>query len=154
MGTLTQLQQNRRILQDFTSTALALISNPFARLVYLASLRNLATNVYDHPGLTAVYGKQAVQQALQLCHEELFERVLETPLPVQEQDLRAYLSTVPSGPRSAAATWSKLESYRSLLPLQSPDYLKELFCSNVRTILEVIARQPQLARVSPNQPRL
>lgn len=150
MSTLTQLQQNRRIIQDFAATGLARLTNPFARVVYLASLRNLGTNVYEHAGLEAIYGKEATRQALQQCHEELFERILETPLRVQEEDLRAYLATMPSGPAGTAVNWRRLEAYRGLLPVGTPDYLKDLFCSNVRAMLEIIANETDTSRVSKN----
>jgi hypothetical protein len=142
MDTLTQLQQNRRIIHDLTLSTLMSISSPFSRLAYLASLRDISTNVYDHAGLAAVYPQPAVQQALEQCHQELFERILESPLIVQEEDLRAHLSTLPNGSRCAAALWRRLEAYRSLLPADSPDYLKELFCSNVRAILEILEKEP------------
>ena len=142
MDTLTQLQQNRRIIHDLTLSTLSRISSPFSRLAYLASLRDFSTNVYDHGGLSAIYPKTAVQQALEQCHQELFERILETPLAVQEEDLRAHLRTLPNGSRRAAAQWRRLESYRALLPAASPEYLKELFCSNVRAILEILEKEP------------
>ena len=34
--------------------------------------------------------------------------------------------------------WRKLEAYRTLMPLEAPDYLKELFCSNIRALLEML----------------
>ena len=77
---ISQLQQNRRIIQDFTLTTLAGISGEFGRLTYMASLRDLSTGRYEHAGLAALYPDEAMQQALQLCHEQIFERVLETPL--------------------------------------------------------------------------
>src|SRR5579885_3165004 len=39
---------------------------------------------------------------------------------------------------TAAAHWLKLESYRMLLPEKSPEYLKELFCSNLRVLLQIL----------------
>src|SRR5260370_975585 len=97
MDTITQLQQNRRIIHDFTSATLASLPGSFARLAYIASLRDLSSNTYEHPGLAAVYRPEAVQQALEQCHEEIFERILETPLAMQEEELRAYLKTMPAG---------------------------------------------------------
>jgi hypothetical protein len=142
MDTLTQLQQNRRIIHDLTLSTLARIPSPFSRLAYLASLRDISTNVYEHAGLSAVYPQSAVQQALEQCHQELFERILETPLVTQEEHLRAHLSGLPDGSRRAATQWRRLEAYRALLPADSPGYLKELFCSNVRAILEILEREP------------
>jgi hypothetical protein len=141
MDTLTHLQQNRRIIHDLTLSTLAPIPTTFGRLAYLASLRDLSTNLYDHPGLSAYYPSDAVRQALEQCHEELFERILETPLTLQEEDLRQHLSSTPGGLRTAVVNWLRLEAYRTLLPAESPDYLKELFCSNVRAILEILAAE-------------
>ena len=148
MDTLTQLQQNRRIIHDLTVSTLARISSPFSRLAYLASLRDISTNVYDHASLNALYPQPAVQQALEQCHQELFERILELPLMVQQDDLRAHLRTSPNGSRNAAAQWRRLEAYRALLPADSPDYLKELFCSNVRAILEIVEKEPSSEQVA------
>lgn len=138
MGTLTQLQQNRRVIQDFTSTTLAMIPSAFARLAYMASLRDLSTGRYEHAGLVAVYQREAVQQALEQCHEEIFERLLESTLEEQERDLRAYLENIELGIEIAVSHWRKLQAYRTLLPVEAPDYLKELFCSNIRVLLEMI----------------
>ena len=141
MDTLTQLQQNRQVIRDLTSSTLAALPGAFARLAYLASLRNFSSNVYEHAGLAALYRPEAVQQALEQCHEEIFERILETPLSVQEEDLRAHLSSTRDGLRVAVSHWRKLEAYRALLPAEAPDYLKELFCSNVRAILDILQRE-------------
>ena len=141
MDTLTQLQQNRRIIQDLTFSTLARISSAFSRLAYLASLRDICTNVYEHPGLCAVYPQLAVQQSLEQCHEELFERILESPLIAQEEDLRAHFRGLPGPSCKAAAHWRRMESYRALLPANAPEYLKELFCSNVRAILEILEKE-------------
>src|SRR6266436_2685101 len=89
MDTLTQLQQNRRIIHDLTLSTLARISCLFSRLAYLASLRDISTNVYEHAGLAAIYPRMAVRQALEQCHQEVFERILEMPLLAQEEDWRA-----------------------------------------------------------------
>ena len=138
MDSQAEFERNRRIIQELTGSTLANIPSAFGRLSYLASLRDLASNIYEHAGLAAVYPAEAVRQALEQCHEEVFERILETPLTLPEDDLRTYLSSVGEGLRVAVTNCRKLEAYRALLPAEAPDYLKELFCSNVRAILEIL----------------
>ena len=138
MEVLTQLQQNRRIIQDFSLTTLAAIPSEFGRLIYISSLRDLSSGRYEHAGLSALYREEAVQQALAKCHEEVFGRILETSLALQERDLRACFENMPDGLDSAVGHWSGLQAYRVLLPEHSPDYLKDLFCSNLRALLEIL----------------
>jgi hypothetical protein len=137
MRALTQLQQNRRVVQDFTQTTLAAIPGLFSRLSYLASLRDLSSGRYEHSGLSALYPDEAIQQALQLCHEQIFERILESPLSSQQEDLRACLGGMEGG-TDAASHWRRIESYRLLVPEAVPEYLKDLFCSNLRALLEIL----------------
>jgi hypothetical protein len=146
MRTLTQIQQNRRVIQDFTLTTLADIPGLYARLVYLASLRDLSSGRYEHAGLAALYPDGAVQQALQLCHEQIFERILEAPLSAQQEDLRACLAGMEGGLSAAVSHWRRNEAYRLFLPEAAPNYLKDLFCSNLRALLEILDEQHSPAR--------
>ncbi|HXO62905.1 MAG TPA: hypothetical protein VN850_13915 [Candidatus Acidoferrales bacterium] len=145
MEALTQLQQNRRIIQDFTLTTLAGIPGLLSRLTYIASLRDLSSGRYEHAGLAALYPDPAVQQALEICHEQVFEKILEIPLAGQEADLRTCLEAMQGGLEVAAVHWQRMEVYRVLLPEHAPDYLKELFYSNLRVLLEII--QPNCSTV-------
>ena len=146
MAALTKLQQNRRIIQDFTLNTLEGIPGPYARLVYVASLRDLSSGRYEHEGLTALYPEGAVQQALELCHEQVFERILETPLAQQLGDLRNCLAAMQGGLADVVQHWRQLESYRVLPPEHAPDYLRDLFFSNLRALLEILDEQCTSAR--------
>jgi hypothetical protein len=146
MEALTQLQQNRRIIQDFTMTTLAGIPGLLSRLTYIASLRDLSSGRYEHAGLAALYPDPAIQQALEICHEQVFEKILETPLASQEADLRKCLDAMQGGHDVTAVHWQRMEAYRVLLPERAPDYLKELFCSNLRALLEMLQPNCSTAR--------
>src|SRR5215813_7069627 len=134
----TQLEQNRHIIHDFAVTTLAAIPNDFGRLTYIASLRDLSTGRYEHAGLSALYPAEAIQQALKQCHEEIFARILETPLAFQETDLRSCLEGMEGPLEDTVCHWRQMEAYRVLMPEESADYLKELFCSNLRALLEIL----------------
>src|SRR5437667_10958674 len=141
MRTLTQFQQNRKVIQDFTLTTLAGIPGQFARLTYMASLRDLSSGRYEHAGLAALYPDAAIQQALQLCHEQIFERILETPLSSQQEDSRAFLAGMEGGLPGAVSHWRRMEAYRVYLPAAAPDYLKELFFCNLRPLPEIFEEE-------------
>jgi len=138
MGIHTQLEQNRHIVHDFAVSTLAAIPNDFSRLAYMASLRDLSSGRYEHAGLAALYPAEAIQQALKQCHEEIFHRVLETPLELQEPDLRCCLLAMDGPFQPTVEHWRQMEAYRVLMPEDSPDYLKELFCSNLRALLGIL----------------
>jgi hypothetical protein len=141
MPALTRLQQNRRIIQDFTLNTLAGIPGAYARLLYVASLRDLSSGRYEHQGLCALYPQEAVQEALRLCHEQVFERILESPLSEQLEDLRNCLAAMEGGLAEVVSHWQQLESYRVLLPEHVPDYLRDLFLSNLRALLQILHEQ-------------
>jgi hypothetical protein len=113
-------------------------------LTYIASLRDLSSGRYEHAGLAALYPDAAIQQALEICHEQVFEKILETPLASQEADLRTCLDAMQGGCDVAAAHWLRMEAYRMLMPEHAPEYLKELFCSNLRVLLEIL--QPNCSK--------
>jgi hypothetical protein len=148
MKTLTQLQQNRRIIQDFTMNTLAGMPSLYSRLIYVASLRDLSNGKYEHAGLLALYPEAAIQQALETCHEQVFEKILEMPLAEQEEDLRTCLEAMQGGAEDTVGHWQRMEAYRVLLPEHAPDYLKNLFCSNLRALLEIFPQARSKARLT------
>jgi hypothetical protein len=141
-----QILRNKSVVHDFTVTSLAAIPNLFGRLTYIASLRDLSSGKYEHAGLTAVYSPEAVQEALQCCHYEIFQKILETPLAVQADDLRECLEGMTGAFAATVSHWRQIESYRILLPADTPDYLKELFFSNLRALLEILDAECSTAR--------
>jgi hypothetical protein len=138
VGIHTQLEQNRHIIHDFAMNTLSAIPNDFARLAYIASLRDLSTGHYEHAGLAALYPEEAIQQALKQCHEEVFQRILETALTLQERELRNCMERMEVPLNVTISHWRQQEAHRILMPEDAPGYLKELFCSNLRALLEIL----------------
>ncbi len=141
METLERFQQNQQVIQDFATNSLAAIPSDYGRLLYLALLRDLASGRYQHEGLAAIYPEEAVQQALAYCHKELFARILETPLEQQEWDLRACLGNLQGEFWEVVRRCQELEFYSVLAPFGVPAYLRDLFCSNLRTLLGLFAEE-------------
>jgi hypothetical protein len=133
---LEHFQTRRQILFDLTANYLEPLSGAYQRLAYLFSLREASSGRYVHDRLAAVYGVEPVDQVLAQCHEEVFERLLEMPLSAQEEDLRGHVNSLPGSLeenvnrcRAIADSW---------VPPRSPNYLKELFCSNLNALLELL----------------
>jgi hypothetical protein len=125
----------KQILFDITANYLEPLDGSFARLDYLHSLRE-SSGKYVHERLAEVYGADSVDQVLERCHEEVFERLLELPLTAQEGDLRRHLNSY------SGSIGEKVSRFRAVavswVPPQSPSYLKELFCSNLNALLELL----------------
>jgi hypothetical protein len=141
-----QILRNKSIVRDFTATTLSAIPNTFGRLIYIASLRDLSSGNYEHAGLAALYPQHAVQESLECCHHEVFQRTLETPLSIQAEDLRECLEGMPGPFAATVSNWRQFESYRILPPGDTPDYLRELFFSNLRALLEILEAENSRAR--------
>lgn len=138
METLEHFQQSRAVIEDFSSRTLAAIPSDFGRLHYISSLRDSRTGGYQHDGLAALYSEGSVQEALSSCHQELFSRILETPLKEQESDLRRYLGTFGDKFWGGFGNQEKNRDFRMMCPEGLPEYLRDLFCSNMGVLRAVL----------------
>lgn len=152
MDSLERFHQSRAVVEDFSSHTLAAISTVFGRLYYVNSLKDAGTGHYVHEGLTSLYPEGAVQEGLTQCHEELFAKILETPLGEQEVDLKKCLRAAGERYEELAKNWNEKQGPRGLCPEGVPDYLQDLFCSNLSALLSIVAtnRANQLNRPQPH----
>lgn len=137
MGSWGSLDRNRKLTEDLTERTLAAISSEYGRLIYLASLRDLASGMYRHEGLEALYSAGSVQEALTQAHREVCSRIMEMPLSVQEKDLLNCWKGFDVEAEGLIGNWKESEAYRTLMPFGLPDYMRTLFCSNIETLLSV-----------------
>jgi hypothetical protein len=136
---LERFQQSRAVIEDFSSQTLAAISSDFGRLYYVSSLKDADSSRYEHDGLMSLYPENAVQAGLSHCHEELFSRILETPLRDQERDLRACLVSAGDQYWDVVESWREERSFQSMCPEGLPNYLSDLFCSNMGALLAMFS---------------
>jgi hypothetical protein len=139
MESLERFHQSRSVIEDFTSRTLAAIPSDFGRLYYVSSLKNSSTGRYTHDGLMNLYSEDSVQAALTQCHEELFSRILETPLSQQAIDLRKCLNTAGDTVWAVIESWRESRFFRTMCPEGLPGYLDDLFCSNIGALLAMFS---------------
>jgi len=139
MESLERFQESRAVIEDFSSRTLAAISTDFARLHYVSSLKDSGTGRYEHEGLESLYPESSVQSALAHCHEELFARILETPLQKQEGDLHDCLIAAGDQFWNIVDEWREHRSFDEMCPNGAPNYLHELFRSNMKALLAIFS---------------
>lgn len=117
------------------------------QIACLASLRDPNSGTYSHPGIVDRSVSSDVDCELRLLHERIFHRWLNLRLEEQKSDLDVHLSGLPYDRASVIRTWATLESYRCLVPVTATIAERQLFLSNVETLLRI-----EMAEVSGEAP--
>jgi hypothetical protein len=102
----------------------------FGRLALLASLRNTATGRYSHEELLRVLGPEETDRALCNSHHQIFSEWLKFSLAEQKADLDDYL-IMAGGVRYAV-------DYRHLIPPTARDVERQLYLTDLETLLELL----------------
>jgi hypothetical protein len=108
------------------------------RLVYLASLRNPNTGVYEHAGLTDRVGEQATDRLLRRSHLTIFQEWLCYGLRRQKLELDEHLSSLEGDRREIIHNWLSLEPFAVWVPSESKDVERKLFYMDLAVALELI----------------
>jgi hypothetical protein len=66
--------------EDFVIRTLGALKGPWERLIFVAGLRG-ETGYHEHWGLEYTHGPQEAKGAMAQAHTEIFQKVLETPVP-------------------------------------------------------------------------
>ncbi|MEO8369526.1 MAG: hypothetical protein ABI806_10015 [Candidatus Solibacter sp.] len=105
------------------------IPTHFGRLVFLASLRDLAGS-YAHPPLSQIVGRDITDRTLRHSHHEIFSQWLSFSLSRQKADLDEYLHA--SDPLLDFAV------YRELMPGSAHQVESLLYLTDLETLLELL----------------
>lgn len=123
---------------DLWRNTLSQIPTVFGRLIYLSALRGPNSGVYEHHGLSLVFGPRAANEALRRSHEATFREWLGFSLEQQKADLDLYLTGLVDERAAVVDTWLRLNPYRNLLPLSARTSDQELFLVDFRALLEIL----------------
>lgn len=128
------------LLREWRET-LSAISSVYGQLVWIASLRNVNTGIYERPGLSDALGEEKSHRTILASHEEAFSTWLSFSLEQQKADLDIYLSELGSDRQASIETWLKLAPYRNLIPLSARGSERELFEADFEALLALLCNE-------------
>ncbi len=135
---------------DLWRHTLSQIPSLFGRLVYLSSLRDNNTGAYEHFGLANTFGEVEAARVLAESHLNGFSQWLCLTLEQQKADLDLYLSGLPGSRRAILDTWIRLQPYRALVPAAARQVERELYMTDLETILELLKNEYGVASPDPD----
>jgi hypothetical protein len=128
----------RRTAADLWRTTLSQIPTTFGRLVYVASLRDQNTGGYRHQGLEQLFGPEQSEQTIRQSHVQIFSDWLCFNLEQQKKELEAYFEELHEDKKTILATWLRLAPYQYYPPADARDVERNLFTTDLETVLELL----------------
>lgn len=135
------METGRRPAEDLWRRTLSQLPTVYGRLAYLASLRNANTGLYEHHGLSTLFGENQADLAMRESHLTSFREWLKLNLEQQKADLDLYLCDLPTDRRTLVESWSRLAPYRNLPPAAASDSEKMLFLDDLEILLESLRNE-------------
>ncbi|MGC9969473.1 MAG: hypothetical protein ABSE56_02665 [Bryobacteraceae bacterium] len=140
----------RGAASDLWRNTLSQIPSVFGRLVYLCSLRDPNSGLYQHYGLAQVFSDEEADRVLRQSHEQTFAEWLCFNLEQQKADLDLYLAGLNGNRRTILDTWIRLTPYRGLIPSVVREVERRLYLSDLETILELLKNEYGVASPDPD----
>jgi len=147
---LAEMKFDRSAAADLWRNTLSQIPTTFGRLIYLASLRDQNTGVYQHHGLAQIFGPEQADQTLKQSHNQVFAEWLCFTLEQQKGDLEDYLNELKEDKRTILATWIRLSPYRNYVPASAREVERNLFNTDLETVLELLRFDYAVASPDPD----
>ena len=148
-GERSEIRFERGPAADLWRHTLTQIPTVFGRLVYLSSLRNQNTGLYEHHGLIQIFGDEEADRTLRQSHAQVFAEWLCFGLEEQKGDLEEYLSSLEGTKERVLSTWIRLSPYRNLLPSEAREVERHLYVSDLETVLELLKYENGVACPDP-----
>jgi hypothetical protein len=144
-----ELRLERGAAADLWRNTLSQIPTLFGRLVYLSSLRDSKSGVYEHYGLAQVFGAKDADRTLRQIHNQVFGSWLNLNLEQQKADLEYYLSGLEEDVDAILANWIRLAPYRQLIPPRAREVERQLYLTDLEVVLELLKFDHDVASPDP-----
>jgi hypothetical protein len=135
-----------RTLEENLELTFRQLPTAFAKLVFLATVRDPYTGKYLHEGWTTVGSSEEIHSLLRDTHHEVFEFVCSMPIMRLCGELRGYLRSLSAPWRNTIRLWDELESYREMIPQGVSIEEREFFISQMQVGLAVLTQAPDWAQ--------
>ena len=135
----------REALEDLEARTLSMFSGKFARLIYLASLRDYNSGHYYHDGLADQFGEEVASEALMKCHQETFAGLSSISIQEMMRALSDYVQSLQGDPERVIEAWMKLGAYKVIVPMDFNPLAQELYSSNLRCALAILRHSSALS---------
>jgi hypothetical protein len=137
MRILVSLQREAAIAESWQRT-LSSIPTLIGRIVYLSSLRNVNTGIYEHFGFAQRAGADEVDRTLRRSHMNAFQDWLCFGLEKQKEELEEYFSGLEGDRREIIASWLAVEPWNNWAPAESRDVERKLLNADLAVTLELL----------------
>jgi hypothetical protein len=144
-----ELRLERGAVADLWRNTLSQIPTLFGRLVYLSSLRDANSGVYEHFGLAQIFGGKDADRTLRQSHTQVFGAWLNLNLEQQKADLESYLSGLEEDVDAIVANWIRLAPYRNLIPARAREVERQLYLTDFEVVLELLKFDHDVASPDP-----
>ena len=135
---------------DLWRHTLSQIPSVFGRLVFLSSLRDINSGVYEHHGLTMAFGEEEAVKTLRESHERAFAEWLTYKLEHQKADLDLYMSGISTNKATLLRTWSRLAPHRNFIPASIQPDESALYLGDLEILLGLLRREYGVAEPDPD----
>jgi hypothetical protein len=136
---------NKTVDQHLEAT-LDHLPSAFAKLAFLAAVRDPYTGKYLHEGWTSSGSPEAIHETLRRAHLEVFEFVCSMPIPQLCADLNSYLCGLSVPFEQTVRVWREVESYRDMMPQGICAEEREFFVHQLQMALRVLLTAPDWAQ--------
>jgi len=151
MRDAAQAQGQLKAAADLWKHTLSQIRHRFGRLVYLSSLRDGNTGLYQHHGLALTMGAEVAADTLRSSHVDCFQEWLTLSLEEQHDDLMQYFAEQDAELKVIVGTWSRLASYRNLLPAGATENERRLFLADLESLLAMLKNECGVEDPDPSE---